>query len=132
MPRGTKRADNHWRSIVMENFEDLLKISLAEIEKVLSTKTIVGEPINVDGTTIIPLISVGFGFGGGGGAGKSKAPEEGTGNGLGGGGGAKPIAIIIIAKDGSVRVEPVKGSRIAEGLGDLIRKVVEREAKPAA
>jgi uncharacterized spore protein YtfJ len=118
----------------MENFEDLLKTSLAEIEKVLTTKTVVGEPINIDGTTIIPLISIGFGFGGGGGAGKSKAADEGSGNGLGVGGGAKPVAVIIIGKDGTVRVEPVKGSRIAEGLAQFIRKAMEKrpEAKPAA
>ena len=55
----------------MENFETLLKTVLAEIEKVLTTKTVVGEPIRIEGTTIIPLIGVGFGFGGGGGTGGS-------------------------------------------------------------
>ena len=118
----------------MENFETLLKASLTEIEKVLTTKTVVGEPITIEGTTIIPLISVGFGFGGGGGTGKSKRADEGSGNGLGGGGGARPVAVIVIDKNGSVRVEPVKGSAIVKGLGDLIRKAMERkeEAKSAA
>ena len=118
----------------MENFENLLKSSLAEIEKVLTTKTVVGEPITVEGTTIIPLIAIGFGFGGGGGTGKSKSADEGSGNGLGGGGGAKPVAVIVIDKGGSVRVVPVKGSRIIEGVGDLIRRAIEKktEAKSAA
>jgi uncharacterized spore protein YtfJ len=116
----------------MENFEALLKSSLTEIEKVLTTKTVVGEPITVEGTTIIPLISVGFGFGGGGGTGKSKNADEGTGNGLGGGGGAKPVAVIVIDEGGSVRVVPVKGSRIVEGLGELIRKAMEKRAEPKA
>jgi uncharacterized spore protein YtfJ len=112
----------------MENFENLLKTSLAEIEKVLTTKTVVGEPIMVEGTTIIPLISIGFGFGGGGGTGKSKNSDEGSGNGLGGGGGAKPVAVIVIDKGGSVRVVPVKGGRIVESLGDLIRRAMEKKA----
>jgi uncharacterized spore protein YtfJ len=118
----------------MENFETLLKTSLDEIEKVLTTKTVVGEPIRIEDTTIIPLISVGFGFGGGGGTGKSKTADEGSGNGLGGGGGAKPVAVIIVSKDGGVRVEPLKGSRIAESLGEIIRKAMEKraEVKPAA
>jgi uncharacterized spore protein YtfJ len=118
----------------MENFESLLKTSLAEIERVLTSKTVVGEAINVDGTTIIPLISIGFGFGGGGGSGKSRTADEGSGNGMGGGGGAKPVAVIIIGKDGNVRVEPVKGSRLAEGLVEIIRKAIEKapEAKSAA
>jgi uncharacterized spore protein YtfJ len=118
----------------MDNFENLLKTLLGEIEKVLTTKTVVGEPINIEGTTIIPLISIGFGFGGGGGAGKSKAADEGSGNGLGGGGGAKPVAVIIVSKDGNVRVEPVKSSRIAESLGQIIRKAMDKtsESKTAS
>lgn len=118
----------------MENFEALLKTSLEEIEKFLTTKTVVGEPISIEGTTIIPLISVGFGFGGGGGTGKSKNADEGSGNGLGGGGGAMPIAVIIVDKDGSVRVESLKGGRIAGGILEIVREVMEKrsEAKPAA
>ena len=52
--------------------EKLVKATLGEIEKVLSTRTVVGEPITVEGVTLIPLISVGFGFGAGGGEGKGE------------------------------------------------------------
>ena len=114
----------------MENFETLLKTTLAEIEKVLTTKTVVGDPISVEGTTIIPLISVGFGFGGGGGTGKSQKSDAGSGTGLGGGGGAKPVAVIIVGKDGEVRVEPIKGSRIAEGLSKIISRAMEKKSEP--
>ena len=51
----------------MEIVENLVKTTLGEIEKVLSTRTVVGEPITIEGATLIPLISVGFGFGAGGG-----------------------------------------------------------------
>lgn len=47
----------------MEVVENLVKTTLGEIEKLLSTKTVVGEPITVSGTTLIPLVSLGFGFG---------------------------------------------------------------------
>jgi len=62
----------------MEVAQNLVKTTLEEIEKVLSTKTVVGEPITVEGVTLIPLISVGFGFGAGGGSGRgpSKKSEE--------------------------------------------------------
>ena len=49
--------------------EKLVKTTLGEIEKVLGSKTVVGEPITVGESTIIPLLSIGFGFGGAGGAG---------------------------------------------------------------
>ena len=92
----------------MDIVESLLKTTLGEIEKVLSTKTVVGDPLVLEGTTLIPLISAGFGFGAGGGSGRgeSKQKGEGTGGGTGGGAYVKPVAVVVIDKDG-VRVEPV-------------------------
>ena len=115
----------------MENVQDVLKTSLAELEKVLSTKTVVGDPIVIEGNTLIPLISVGFGFGAGGGTGKSKkGDEEGGGAGTGGGGGIKPVALVIINKDG-VRVEPIKSgmASVFENLGETIGKVLQEKDK---
>ena len=87
----------------------------------LNTNTVVGEPIQIEGATIIPLVSVGFGIGAGGGTGTStdKSKGEGSGAGTGGGGGIKPIALIIADKNG-VRVEPIKG-----GASSVLEKVVE-------
>ena len=114
----------------MEDVEQLLKAAMGEIERVLSTKTVVGEPITIEGNTLIPLVSVGFGFGAGGGTGKMKAGEagEGTGGGTGGGGGVKPVAVVIINKDG-VRLEPIKGgaTSVLEKVADVIGKTVSKE-----
>ncbi|MDH5527525.1 MAG: spore germination protein GerW family protein [Nitrospirota bacterium] len=103
----------------MQDVEGLFKTAVAEIERMLNSKTVVGEPMTVEGNTLIPLISVGFGFGAGGGTGKAKAGEEGTGGGTGGGGGVKPVALIVINADG-VRVEPIKG-----GAASVLEKVAE-------
>jgi len=112
----------------MEDVEKLLKTAMGEIERVLNTKTVVGEPITIEGNTLIPLVSVGFGFGAGGGISKMKAgkAEEGTGGGTGGGGGVKPIALIIINKDG-VRLEPLKGaaSSVVEKVAEAISKTAQ-------
>jgi uncharacterized spore protein YtfJ len=117
----------------MEDVEKLVKTTLGEIEKVLDTKTVVGEPITVEGTTLIPLISVGFGFGAGGGSGKAEAKQagEGAGGGTGGGAGVKPIAVIIIDKSG-VRIESIKGGmataieKLGETLPETLGKVAEK------
>jgi len=117
----------------MEEVEKLVKTTLGEIEKVLGARTVVGEPITVEGTTLIPLLSVGFGFGAAGGSGKgeAKATGEGTGGGTGGGGGVRPIAIIVIDKSGA-RIEPIKGgmSSAIESLGekipDMVARIVEK------
>jgi uncharacterized spore protein YtfJ len=107
----------------MNDVEGLFKTAVGEIERMLNSKTVVGEPMTVEGNTLIPLVSLGFGFGAGGGTGRAKAGEEGTGGGTGGGGGVKPVALIIINADG-VRVEPVKG-----GAASALEKVAETVAK---
>ena len=119
----------------MEHVENLLKTTLAEIERLLSTRTVVGEPIILEGNTVIPLISIGFGFGAGGGSGKEQKTisAEAFGGGSAGGGGIKPVAIIIVNKDG-VRVEPIKKgtASVVEKVGEVLGKMAEErsEKKP--
>ncbi len=119
----------------MEHVEKIFKNAIDEIERMLNTKTVVGEPINIEGNTLIPLVSVGFGFGVGGGSGTCpiKADKsEGYGGGTGAGGGIKPVAVIIVNKDG-VRLESVKGAtgsfleKVADTIGKVARK---REEEP--
>ena len=117
----------------MDDVEKLVKTTLGEIEKVLDSKTVVGEPIVIEGTTLIPLMSVGFGFAAGGGSGKGETKEtpEGGGSGSGGGAGVRPIAIIVIDKDG-VRIEPIKGGmataieKLSETIPDIMAKLTEK------
>ena len=110
----------------MEGIENLFDKAIGEIESMLNTKTVVGETISVDGNTLIPLVSIGFGFGVGGGQGKDAKHGSGYGGGTGGGGGVKPVAIIIINKDG-VRIEPIKS-----GTASVLEKVAESIGKVAA
>ena len=120
----------------MEDIEKLVKTTLGEVEKVLNTKTVVGEPIVVEGATLIPLISVGFGFGaggagGGGGRGESKQSGEGAGSGTGGGAGVKPVAMIIIDKNGA-RIEAIKGGmasaieKLTDSVPDMVGKLADK------
>jgi uncharacterized spore protein YtfJ len=115
-----------------DDVEKLVRTTLGEIEKVLGSKTVVGEPITVGEATIIPLLSIGFGFGGAGGTGRGDSKKEG-GEGLAGGGGAgggvRPIAIIIIDKDGA-RIEPIKSgmSSALEKIGESVPRVMEKFA----
>lgn len=112
----------------MAEVESVVKTTLEEIEKVLSTKTVVGEPITIEGNTLIPLISIGFGFGAGAGTGMGKKKEgEGKGAGTGGGAGVKPVAVIVINKEG-VKIEPIMGSMATaiERVGEAIPKAIEK------
>jgi uncharacterized spore protein YtfJ len=109
----------------MTEVEALLKATIGEMERLLATKTVIGEPITAGGKTVIPLLSVGAGFGAGAGAGKE---DEGTSGGAGGGFGIKPVAVIIIEEE-SVRVEPVekKPGSLIEQLADKIPSLIKKE-----
>jgi uncharacterized spore protein YtfJ len=119
----------------MEDIERLIKTTMGEVQKVLSSNTVVGEPITINGTTIIPLLSVGFGIGAGGASIKADDKESGespgSGSGSAGGAGAKPIAVIIIDKNGT-RIEPIKGGitsaleKLVDAMPDVIEKVAEK------
>ncbi len=127
----------------MEQIENMAKATMAEIEKVLSSKSVVGEPIKVGDVTLIPLLSIGFGFGAGGGSGKGEARQkgqgmgEGSGGGMGGGAWIRPKAVIIVDKEG-VAIEPIRGGlamaaeSLAETLPALMEMCMERCAEKRA
>jgi uncharacterized spore protein YtfJ len=102
----------------------VFETTLQELERMLSSKSVVGEPIKVDGATVVPLLSVGVGFGAGGGeAQNAKAPGQGMG--AGGGGGVKPVAVLVFDENG-VRVESIKAAasviaKIAESATEIAR-----------
>lgn len=100
----------------MDGLTDILKTITGEMQKSLSARTVVGDPITVEGRTIVPLVSVGMGFGAGTGSGKEDNPGGG-----GGGLGMKPVAVVIIDHQG-VRIERLKESRhsLTEHLAEAI------------
>lgn len=102
----------------MEDVDRLLKGTVEELERMLVARNVLGDPIEKNGATIIPIVSFGFAFGAGGGQG-GKPGAEGTGGGAGGGGGIKPLGAIIVDDKGA-RVEAIKGavSSVAKILGE--------------
>ena len=117
----------------MPDIEQLLTTTIAETEKMLTTKTVVGEPMTVNGYTLIPLLSVGFGLAAAGGSGNDPKKGGGSGNGIGAGGGVKPIALVIVGPDG-VRLESIKSgaASVADKAIDAIRAAMQERAITAA
>jgi uncharacterized spore protein YtfJ len=68
-------------------------------------RTVFGDPVERDGTTVIPVGRMRWGFGGGGGRG-GHANEEGEGSGGGGGGMASPVGYIEIS-NGTARFQRI-------------------------
>lgn len=112
-----------------ENVKDLMKETVEKIKNMVDTDTIIGKPITVDSTTIIPVSKITYGFGSGASDSKDKKDSEKT---TFGGGGAAGISVVPIAflniKDGDVKVlqvEPYFSSvdRIIELAPDIIDKI---------
>lgn len=102
------------------------------LDKHLSTRSVIGEPVTFGEITMIPVMDLMFGYGGGGG----DARNEKHGNSEGGGGGAgarlSPKAVIVI-RAGEVQVLPLsKGSameKIVEAIPGLLEKFAASKAK---
>ncbi len=108
--------------------EGIMGVSMEKIHEMVDVNTIIGDPItSPDGTIVIPVSKVSFGFVSGG----SDLPMQ-TAERFAGGAGAgvtvKPVAFIVIKKDGEVKMlemgakgSPIDG--IIEAVPGLIDKV---------
>jgi uncharacterized spore protein YtfJ len=78
---------------------------VGEIQEKAAVKTVFGDPLHVDGRTVIPVARIRYGFGLGMGHG-GKQDTSGEGGGGGGGMTARPVALIEITGD-DVKVKPI-------------------------
>ena len=114
-----------------QNLPNMLQDTISKIREMVDVNNVIGEPITVDGVTIIPVSKVSVGFGGGGSDFAKKAPASGDlpfGGGVGGGVKVNPICFLIV-KDGNVRMMPVAApasttaDRIVEMVPDTLDKI---------
>lgn len=117
----------------MTDSKELIEALVSQVKGLLADRSVIGEPLKVGDVTIVPVAGYGFGFGGGAGTGTSgEKPEEGSGGGAGGAGGIKPVALVVIDKDGA-RVERLKGltDSFVDSVSNAVERIVDkqREAK---
>ncbi|HHX28322.1 MAG TPA: sporulation protein [Firmicutes bacterium] len=90
----------------------MLGVTVSGLEKFISTKTCVGEPIVIGDVTLIPIQTASFGYGTGGGEGQ-QSEQSGTGGGSGAGASLRPIAVVAV-KGTDVQVFPLGGKGAIE------------------
>lgn len=78
---------------------------LATSFRSLGVTSTYGSPVEVEGTTIVPVSLTVFGFGAGEGSSNSSEAEGETGSGGGGGGYALPVGAYV-KRDGELRFDP--------------------------
>ncbi|MEE2876385.1 MAG: spore germination protein GerW family protein [Candidatus Neomarinimicrobiota bacterium] len=103
---------------------ELIKNVMNDLETLMQTKTVVGDPITAGDYTVIPVSKVSFGFGAGGG-GSESGKKGGTGEGVGGGWSIEPLAFFVVGSEGA-RLYSLNNEETVMGkLFDLAPKVAE-------
>lgn len=112
--------------------EDVMKEVSEELERLVSTKTVIGEAMEAGGKTIIPISKVSFGFGSGGGEDKKSATESSFGGGGGAGAKIEPVAFLVISEE-DIRLLKLssKGDidKLIESVPEIIGKIKDMKGK---
>jgi uncharacterized spore protein YtfJ len=109
--------------------ENLIKTVLQEFRELARTETVVGKPIAIEDTVIVPVSKISFGFGAGGG----KGAKDDGGGGTAGGGSVEPVGFIVITK-GKAQLIPMQESEMSIGkllsyAPDVIKKIKDFKEK---
>lgn len=115
-------------------FRESLTSAIRDLRESASVERVYGDPIEVDGRTVVPVARVAYGFGGG--FGSAVAAENGGGDsdsgqrGAGGGGGAmaRPLGALEITDRGTrfVRFTDWKRLALAVGAGVVLGALLGR------
>ncbi len=108
-------------------FENTVENLFKGMDGFITTKTVVGDAIHLDGTIILPLVDVSFGVGAGAFAGDNKSNSGGGMTGK-----ITPSAVLVI-QDGHSKLVTVKGqdsiSKILDMVPDIISKFSKSDKK---
>lgn len=109
---------------------ELMETTMAKLREMVDVNTIVGQPIQAEGMTLIPISRMSFGFASGGSDFSSRHQKPEGSSSFGGGSGAgvniSPVAFLIVKED-SVRLLPVDPpASTVDRVVDLVPEVVEK------
>lgn len=105
---------------------DYLETLMKDLSKMLSSESVIGEPITVGQVTIVPVVTVSFGFGTGGGEGKDEKQLGGTGAGGGAGGRISPTAFLVVNGDQVTLLPVEKKGNTVDRLIDTIPGLMDK------
>jgi uncharacterized spore protein YtfJ len=100
------------RSLIMNATEMLQRIG-ESLGSTATVKSVFGEPIHVEGKTVVPVAKVAYGFGAGGGSGTRGSGEGGEGGGGGGGVRAFPAGVLEITAENTHFIPFTDARRLA-------------------
>lgn len=102
------------------NFQTTVTSLFKGIDTLISSKTVVGEAIEIGDITILPLIDVSFGMG----AGSNLADKKDKG--MGGIGGKLSASAVLVIKDGQTRLVNIKNQDTVTKILDMVPEIVDK------
>ena len=102
------------------NFKATVESLFQGMDGVISSKTVVGDAIHINGTIILPLVDVSFGIGAG------SFTDEKKERGMGGIGGKMSPSAVIVIQDGRTKLVNIKNQDTITKILDMIPDVVDR------
>lgn len=108
----------------MSGYNGSLEVLFNKMENFISSKTVVGEPINVGNVIIVPLVDVSFGVGAG--STGNKAEKGGSEKGAGGLGAKITPSAVLVIQNGAVQLVNVKNQTSLDKLIDMVPGVVSK------
>ena len=102
------------------NFKATVESLFLGMDGVISSKTVVGEAIHINGTIILPLVDVSFGIGAGAFSGEKKE------KGIGGIGGKMSPSAVIVIQNGRTKLVNIKNQDTITKILDMVPDVVDR------
>lgn len=103
-------------------FQGVVESLINGMDTVLSTKTVVGEAMEIGDTIILPLVDVSFGIG----AGSGDNGQKNTAKGGGGMGGKITPSAVLVIKNGNTKLVNIKNQDVMTKILDMIPDVVEK------
>ena len=100
----------------------VLESTIEKIKGLVDVSTIIGEPISIDGATIIPVSKVTYGFGSGGSDFPAKAGQELFGGGAGAGISIIPVCFLVV-REGEITIRHIASEN--NGVERLVGQIPE-------
>lgn len=113
----------------MENkhpISEILDASLANLKQLVDVNTIIGEPMVVDGTTIIPVSKVSFGFATGGSELPTQKPNTPFGGGSGGGVSISPLGFLVVSGGEVKLLQMQTADNTADRVVNMVPGVIDK------
>lgn len=103
-----------------QNFKETVESLFQGMDGIITSKTVVGDAININDTIILPLVDVSFGIG----AGSFNAEKKERG--MGGIGGRLTPSAVLVIKNGTTKLVNIKNQDTVTKILDMVPDLVDR------